>query len=303
MGFDWDDLRVFIAAARAGSATSAAQRLGLDATTVARRIAALETALKATLFVRARTGLQLTAAGGRLMQTALLAESAMNEVADLGQHDLIAGTIRISASEGFGSQILAPALVGLRSRYPGLSLELIANPGFLSPLTREVDMAITLSPPKSDRLLVEPLTEYELGLFASSDYLSGSGLPKDAEDLKHHQMVGYVQDQVYAPELLYLEEINAGLRAALASSSIRAQLQIISAGGGVGVLPCFMAAGLERVLAGEVRLKRRFWMATHRDVAMTARVRAVRDWLKRLVASQREILSPGRLSRVSARAR
>jgi DNA-binding transcriptional LysR family regulator len=302
MAFNWDDLRIFIAAARAGSATGAAERLGLDATTVGRRIAALETAIKATLFVRARTGLQLTAAGARLMQTALIAESTMNDVADVAQHDLIAGVIRVSASEGFGSQILAPALVDLKRSHPGLNLELIANPGFLSPLNREVDMAITLSPPKSDRLLVEPLTEYELGLYASCEYLSGLGRPKDTDDLKRHQMVGYVQDQVYAPELLYLEEINAALRPALASSSIRAQLQIISAGGGIGVLPCFMAAGLERVLAGQVRLMRRFWMATHRDVATTARVRAVRDWLKRLVAAQRGLLSPGGPSRASTRA-
>ncbi len=290
--FNWDDLRIFIVAARAGSAAAAAQRLGLDATTVGRRIAALESALKATLFVRSRAGLQLTATGVRLLETATLAETAMNEVAEAGRADLVAGTIRISASEGFGGQILAPALPDLRRRRPSLNLELIANPGFLSPLNREVDMAITLSAPQSPRLLVEPLTDYELGLFASADYLAEHRAPTSTAALTSHAMVGYVQDQIYAPELQYLEEIGAGLRTTLASSSLRAQRQIIAAGGGIGVLPCFMSEGLERILPSKVRLTRRFWISTHREVAATARVRTVRDWLKALVKDQRHLLSP-----------
>jgi DNA-binding transcriptional LysR family regulator len=290
--YNWDDLRIFIAAARAGSAVSAAQRLGLDATTVGRRIAALESALKATLFVRSRSGLQLTATGARLLETATLAETAMNEVAEAGRADLVAGTIRISASEGFGGQILAPALPDLRRRRPSLTLELIANPGFLSPLNREVDMAITLSAPQSPRLLVEPLTDYELGLFASAGYLAEHAAPTSVTDLTAHPMVGYVQDQIYAPELHYLEELGTGLRTTLASSSLRAQRQIIAAGGGIGVLPCFMSEGLQRVLASDVRLTRRFWISTHRDVAATARVHTVRNWLKALVHDQRRLLSP-----------
>lgn len=290
--FDWDDLRVFVAAARAGAATTAAQRLGLDATTVGRRIAALETALKATLFIRTRSGLQLTAAGARLLEVAAGAESAMNSVAELGESDAVAGTIRISASEGFGSRILAPALPDLRQRHPGLNVELIANPGFLSPLKREVDMAVTLSAPQSARLLVEPLTEYELGLFASADYLATHSTPLTADDLISCDLVGYVEDQIYAPELRYLEEINPGLRTRLASTSLRAQREIVAAGGGIGVLPCFLGEGLVRVLANEVRLLRRFWISTHRDVAGTARIRAVRNWMKHLVETRRELLWP-----------
>ena len=290
--FDWDDLRVFIAAARGGTTAAAAQRLGLDATTVGRRIAALESALKATLFIRTRSGLQLTATGARLLETAGSAEIAMNVAAEIAQADAVAGAVRISAPEGFGAQILAAALPGLSRRHPHLSIELIANPGLLSPLKREVDMAITLSAPLSTRLLVEPLTDYQLGLFAAPDYLAARGVPAAVEALSKHDLVGYVEDQIYAPELRYLEEINPALRTRLASSSLRAQRQMIGAGGGIGVLPCFMAAGLERVLAREVRLTRRFWISTHRDVAATARVRAVRNWLKALVQAERAVLVP-----------
>jgi DNA-binding transcriptional LysR family regulator len=290
--FDWDDLRVFIAAARAESATGAAQRLGLDASTVGRRIAALEASLKATLFVRSAKGLRLTASGARLLDAGLAAESAMNLAAEVGEHDIIGGAIRISASEGFGGRILAPALPQLRARHPGLSVELAANPGFMSPLRREVDMTVTLSEPTSRRLLIEPLTDYQLGLYASAAYLAQHGVPRSAGDLTGADLVGYIDDQIYAPELRYLDEVCPGLTPSLASSSINAQREMISAGGGIGVLPCFLAGGLVRVLPDKVCLTRRFWIATLSEVAATARVRAIRAWMKTLVEEQRALLSP-----------
>jgi DNA-binding transcriptional LysR family regulator len=285
--FDWDDLRVFIAAARAESATGAAHQLGLDASTVGRRIAALEASLKATLFVRSARGLRLTASGVRLLNAGLAVESAMNAAAEVGEQDIIGGAIRISAAEGFGGHVLAPALPRLRARHPGLSVELVANPGFMSPLRREVDMTVTLSEPTSRRLLIEPLTDYQLGLYASPGYLAEHGAPDCVDDLARASLVGYIDDQIYAPELRYLDEVAPGLTPNLASSSINAQRQMIAAGGGLGVLPCFLGEGLVRVLPAEVRLIRRFWIATLREVAATARVRAIRAWMKGLVEDQR----------------
>jgi DNA-binding transcriptional LysR family regulator len=290
--FDWDDLRVFIAAARAESATAAAQRLGLDASTVGRRIAALEASLKATLFVRSAKGLRLTASGARLLSAGLAVEAAMNAAVEVGEQDIIGGAIRISAAEGFGGKVLAPALPRLRERHPGLSVELVANPGFMSPLRREVDMTVTLSEPTSRRLLIEPLTDYQLGLYASTAYLAGHGAPEGVEDLGRASLVGYIDDQIYAPELRYLDEVHPGLTPNLASSSINAQREMIAAGGGIGVLPCFLGEGLVRILPAEVRLTRRFWIATLREVAGTARVRAIRAWMKGLVEDERGRLSP-----------
>jgi len=290
--FDWDDLRIFIAAARAESAAGAAQRLGLDASTVGRRIAALEASLKATLFIRSAKGLRLTATGARLLEAGLSAESAMNAAAEVGEQDIIGGAIRISASEGFGGRVLAPALPRLRARHPGLSVELVANPGFMSPLRREVDMTVTLSEPTSRRLLAEPLTDYQLGLYASSAYLAEHGAPDDVRALGRARLVGYIDDQIYAPELRYLDEIGPGLTPALASSSINAQREMIAAGGGMGVLPCFLGDGLVRLLPDQVRLTRRFWIATLREVAGTARVRAIRLWMKGLVEEEHGRLNP-----------
>ncbi len=290
--FDWDDLRIFLAAARAGSLAAAGQKLGIDTATVGRRIARLETALRATLLVRSRSGLQLTAAGAELLATGMEAEDAMERAARVAHPDVVAGTVRISAAEGFGSVIIAPALPALAAQRPGLRVELAASAGFLSPTRREVDMAITLSAPVAHRLVVEPLTRYQLALYASPDYLARRGAPARAEDLRDHQIVGYVADLIYAPELRYLDEVCPGLTPTLASSSIRAQQEMVAAGGGIGVLHCFMAEGLTRVLAGDVLLERRLWLSTHADVHDTARMRIVRHWLQALVQARQQQLAP-----------
>lgn len=289
--FDWNDVRVFIAVARAGSLGGAAGPLGMDAATVGRRVARLETALKATLIVRSSSGIQVTAAGAQLLQSGLEAELTMDAVARAARADTIAGTVRISAAEGFGGVILAPALARLHADRPGLRIELAASSGFLSPSRREVDMAITLSAPDAARLVVEPLTPYQLAVYAAPAYLQTREAPAHVDDLGDHDIVGYVDDLIYAPELRYLDEIKPGLRPHLASSSIRAQRDIIAGGGGIGVLPCFMAEGLERVLPG-VLLERRFWLSTHRDVHDTARLRAVRTWIRKLCTDHPERLSP-----------
>ena len=234
--FDWDDVRIFIEAARAGSLGRAAQRLGIDAATVGRRVSRLETTLKATLIVRSASGLQLTSAGAKFLDAVAVAESAMTAATEVGQQDSVGGTVRVSASEGFGAAILAPALPRLVEQRPDIRIELAANSGFLSPTRREVDLAVTLSPPDAARLWVKPLTSYQLALYASTDYLARAGAPLAVADLHRHDVVGYVDDLIYAPELRYLDEILPGLRPRLASSSIRAQREVIAAGGGVGVL-------------------------------------------------------------------
>lgn len=291
--FDWDDARVFAEAARSGTLARAAHRLGMDAATVGRRIARLETALKATLVVRARSGLNLTAAGSQFLEAVQSAERAMTEGEQAVRPDTLGGTVRISASEGFGTAILATALPRLLKEGRGLRVELAANSGFLSPTRREVDLAITLSQPDASRLVAEPLTDYQLALYAAPDYLAEHGAPSSIAQLNQHTITGYVEDLIYAPELNYLDEVSPGLHADLASSSIRAQQEIIASAGAIGVLPCFMAEGLTRILP-DVLLKRRFWLSIHRDLADTARIRTVTRWIRTLCDQQTARLNPYR---------
>ncbi|MDB5433043.1 MAG: LysR family transcriptional regulator [Caulobacter sp.] len=292
---DWDDLRVFLATARGGSFADAAQRLRMDATTVARRIQRLESGLTARLFVRSPRGLQLTATGAELMEASLAIEGAVDRVGAIEALAGATGVVRVSASEGFGAHVLAPAAPALLADRPGLSLELVANAGFLSASSREVDLAVTFAPPQNSRLVVERLTDYALGLYAAPGYLAKAGRPDTLEALRPHELVGYIDDLIYAPELRYLNDVLPGLRARTTSSSIRAQLELTRAGAGLCVLPHFMAAadpGLEPVLGDKVRLVRSFWMSVHRDLQDARRLRAVQAWLVETVAARQSSLMP-----------
>jgi DNA-binding transcriptional LysR family regulator len=244
------------------------------------------------LFVRSPSGIQLTAAGARLLAAATEAEAAMEAVSHAAESNVVGGTVRISASEGFGTAILAPALPALHAAHPTLRIELAAQPSFLSPTKREVDVVVTLAEPKGARVVVEPLTDYHLGLYASAAYLKRRGAPESLQELQEHDIVGYVDDLLYAEELRYLEAIAPNLRPKLSSSSIRAQHEIIANAGGIGVLPCFLVgASLKRVLPS-VRLTRRWWLGTHRDVVENARTKAVHRWLRQTVAARRAELMP-----------
>lgn len=290
--FDWDDLRFFLAAARSRSFQEAAEPLGCDRSTVARRIARLETSVKSTLFVRSAGELRLTASGLALLKIAIEAEGVMSSAAQLAQPGVVAGTVRISSAEGFGAAFLAPLLPGLLRARPGLRIELAALAGFLSASRREVDIAITLNAPTSTLLAVDPLTRYQLALYATPAYLDRVGTPASLDDLRAHALVGYMDDLIYAPELRYLDELAAGLRPTVASASLMAQRAIIANDGGIGVLPCFMSEGLQRVLADEVLIERRFWMSASTERSNTAPVRTVRNWIKEAVVEHKARLSP-----------
>ena len=295
--FNWDDLRIFLAAARRRSYQEAGGHAGLDPTTVGRRIARLETALRCTLFVRGPGGLTLTAAGQRLFEAASGIEGAAETIGETLGAESGMGVVRISSSEGFGTSVLAPALPELARKRPHLAIEMVANPGFYSPVTREVDLAITLGPPHDARLVVERLTEYRLALYAAPAYLKAAGRPETPADLTAHRLVGYIDDLLFAPELRYLDEVHPGLRAGLTSSSIRAQFEIIAAGGGIGILPSFLvarsASTVVPVLWDAVRIIRSFWISARRDVQETQRVRIIRAWIRDIVKKERGLLLPG----------
>lgn len=287
---DWDDLRVFLACARTGSFKDGAARLRLDPTTVARRVQRLEDELRTTLFVRSPRGLQLTAGGAELLEASHGVETAVDLVGAAETFTAATGVVRLSASEGFGAHVLAPAIPELLDSRPGLRLELVATAGFLSASSREADIAVTLAPPTSSRLAVERLTDYGLGLYGAPAYLDQAGRPRGVEDLSAHHLVGYIDDLLYAAELRYLSEIHPDLRVRATSSSIRAQLELTAAGAGLCVLPHFMAGAspaLEPVLPNAVQLTRTFWISVHRDLQETRRIRIVRDWLLATVAAEK----------------
>ena len=293
---NWDDLRIFLAVAKAGQISNAARMLRIDGTTVSRRLRRLERTIGQRLVEQTREGQVLTQHGEELLaRVERMAEEASSfGHSGLGQPGL-GGQVRLSVSEGFGSWFLAPRLPALVEEHPELTVELVASSGFLSPSKREADIAVMLSRPKAGPLIARKLSDYSLGLYASPDYLQETGQPQKRSDLAAgHRLVSYISDLLYAPELDYLNEVYSNLRATVTSSSINAQLQLISGGAGIGVLPCFMGdreARLNRVLPS-FRLTRSFWIVTHKDTHRLEKVRYLSNWLTRQVEQDRRVLLP-----------
>ena len=292
--FNWNDLRAFLAVARTARLTTAAARLGMDHTTVGRRIAALETGLGARLFDRSPQGYALTPHGERLMPTAERIESlALTAAADLGEADqAVTGVVRIGAPEGFGSYVLAPLMAPLAEHHPGLDIQLVAISGVLSLSKREADIAVTLSTPREGRLVSRKLTDYGLSLYAAPAYLDARPPIRTRADMAGQRFVGYIEDLLYSPELDYMQAPDVDIHVSVQSSNLIAQLQATLAGAGLCVLPDFIAAkqpGLVRVLPDAVHLERSLWLVVHADLKNLARIRVVTDMIAASVRADRDL--------------
>jgi len=290
---NWDDVRIFLAVARAGQILGAARRLGLNHATVSRRIAALEEAAGAKLFYRLTTGSELTPAGERLLAAAERMEadmiSARAEIA--GEGEEITGTVRIGAPDGFGVAFLAPRLWRLPARHPGLSVQLVPVPRSLSLSRREADIAITVDRPTEGRLVAAKLVDYSLGLYASKAYAAEHGLPESADALRDHRLVGYVPDLVFSPTLDYAAEVSEDWNAAFAVSSAMGQVEAVRAGAGIGILHSFIARKIGDLVsvpfAGPIR--RSYWLVYHESMRSTRRIQAAAAFIGEIVEEEREM--------------
>ncbi|SPH17678.1 HTH-type transcriptional regulator DmlR [Defluviimonas aquaemixtae] len=266
---DWDDLRIFLAVARAESLSGAGRLLKLDPATVGRRIAKLEETMAARLFARSPQGYALSGEGQRLMSHALRAEQAvaeaMEEVGTEGPG--LIGQVRLGAPDGSANYLLPQIVAGICDDHPGLEVQIVAQPRVVNLSKREADMAIAVSPPATGHLTVQKLTDYKLHLAASQAYLDRHPPIARIADLKHHRTIGYIDDLIFDKELDYQTE--AGMEAvALASNSVSVQFNWVRTGAGIAVVHDFAlpaAPGLVKVLPDQVSLTRSFYLIRHPD--------------------------------------
>jgi DNA-binding transcriptional LysR family regulator len=289
--FDWDDLRFFLAVARAGRLTAAARHLEADHTTVSRRISALEGALRAKLFERKPQGYSLTEQGERLLGLAEGMETqALAVASQVGGAGLaLSGTVRIGAPDGIGTYFLAPELGALAERHPSLTLQLVALPRTFSLSRREADIAITLEQPTEGRLVSRKLTDYRLRLYASRDYLARHGPMADLADLSGRTLVTYVADLIYSPVLDYFSGLEKYTARRYECASVVAQLEAVRAGVGVGILHDYAVRQFPELQAvlPEVSYLRTYWLVTHADLRTLRRVDEVYSFILSRVRANR----------------
>ena len=264
----WDDMRVFLAVARAESLSRAGPQLRMDAATVGRRIARLEAALGAVLFVKSPQGYALTDLGARMRDYAAEAETALSQAVEETQGDKIGltGQIRIGAPDGAANYLLPQVCSAIGAANPGLEIQILALPRVVNLSKREADMALTVSRPQAGRLTVQKVSDYRLHLAAPHAVNISS-----IKDLKGMRIVGYIPDMIFDKELDYLGELGAdGVQ--IASNSVAVQVMALRAGASaaqtscVGIVHDFalpFVPELKRVLVDAVSLTRSFYLVRH----------------------------------------
>lgn len=290
-----DDLRYLAAVADAGRLVAAARNLGVDHSTVSRRLHALESALGTRLIGRGADGWVLTDEGrvvaehARTIQDAV--ERAARSVGSVAPDDL-RGTIRVVAADGFGTRFVTPALTTLRRYNPDLQVELLTGAQYLSVRQANFDVAIIIGEPPKSRLYMERLCGYDSAFFASEGYLAERGDPGSVDELVKHPLI-YLVDSLERVRELDLSAYVPGAAVDFASTNIFALLEATRQGGGVGLLPRFMAETapeLRRVSAPVSPDRVDVTLVIRREVLNRRDVHAVRLALHREVSNRRDEL-------------
>lgn len=300
---DWDHYRVFLAVARGGQLSGAARRLGVNHTTVARRLDALEAELGTALFERRPTGCVLTEAGERLIPVAERIEMATRAATTaISSGDAEAyGTVRVGAPDGLGNSFLARELGRFAAGHPGITVELVPLPVKFSVSRREADLVVELGRPTTGRLVATKLVDYTLGVYAAGSYIAEHGQPASLDDLAHHLLVTGIDDYNYSSALDYAATLQAYARRLYRCAGATSQLEAIRAGAGVGVLHDFVAVeteGLVRILP-DVGFDRAYWLVSHPEATSIAAISACQRFLVETFRQQRRYFRPNGVSRVS----
>lgn len=296
-----DDLMYFLALARAGRLVVAAGRLGVSHTTVSRRVTNLEGAVGYRLFDRTSSGWIVTDAGRRLLDEAVRVENVAYEaLASLDRRNsLPSAPVRLVAPEAIGVAMLSPWSVLLRARLPNVLLELVTSTKAQESAHRQFDLAITLRERSGHQVLTRRLTDYALGLYASTAYLQHRGEPTSVAALREFEFTWYIESLQEISELRLLGHVIKEPNLAFQSTNVLAQQAAVANGGGIGLLPCFVGdsdARLTRILP-QVEVQRTYWLKVHRDSARVKHVLRTADELCDLAtANSPTFLPPGHMS-------
>lgn len=288
---DWDALRVFREVAETLSMSGAATRLGESPPTVSRKIDELERSLGVEVFSRSTRGVALTPAGQQVLRyvhaMAEAAEALHRETASLGTD--VSGTITLGTGDGLGPYWIAPRLAQFHAEQPRVQVRMIVNDGVPDLEAGDVDVAITFTDPRHSNVISHKLGVQHYVGFASKDYLAKYGKPDSLFEYHKHRCIlhtSYVnQVEHWAPRM---SELRKMIDFAFITNSGTAITESCATGGGIGILPSYMAKLDSRLVALELPeiAPIRFWIAYTERVRRLAQGKALIDWLRRLFDTQ-----------------
>ncbi|WP_269792827.1 LysR family transcriptional regulator [Stenotrophomonas sp. Iso1] len=280
--FDWENMRHFLAVARVGTLSGAARVMGVDHATVSRRLAALEAELQVTLVERLPRACHLTALGVKIHQKAMTMEAAALAVERSAQasHTPLAGKVTLSAPPVLVAHLLARRLAAFCDQYPDIQLSVSAQWQQVSLSRREADVALRLVRPKESDSVVRKLADMPFALYASAGY-AAKRRPED------WSFIAFDAQFADMPQQHWLLQIAAGRAVGCELSDISGHLSAAQGGAGVAALPCFLGdhtAGLVRLEHEGQAFSRDIWLVVHRDLRRAAPIRAVMDFIAKIVS-------------------
>jgi DNA-binding transcriptional LysR family regulator len=296
---DWNDLRHFLAVIRHGSTISAAKALGVNQSTVHRRLGELERRLGRRLVERHPTGYRLTELGEQLRPLAERVEIAVQDLERCAASSDVelAGTVRVTCPESVGYRMMkTPLLDAFHLRYPGLRVELIMVDRVLDLAKGEADVAIRTAPPQDDALVSRKLADVPWAVFASRSYVDRHGQPERLEDINKHAVIGFDGASAGHPAARWLKSVAPDACVAARCTGTPALVRAVRSGAGLAPLPIPALddePDLVQVLGPDPVLTLQFYLVFHRDLQRTPRVRAFCDFLAEETKTFRQLLVGG----------
>jgi DNA-binding transcriptional LysR family regulator len=289
---DWDDLRFFLAVARKGTLSAAAQELRCTQTTVGRRLATLEARLGVRLLNRTPRGYVATPAGESIREHVehIEAEAAAVEHIVAGRDARLEGKVTVTCIESIANNILAPCFARLHQDYPEVVIELLPPDRHVSLARREADISIHHVRPKQREIVIRRIGSIAFGVYASPDYLERFGTPNFADGCAGHRILSLPDQFCDLPQMQWLASLTTKARVVLKTGSYESRLHSLLAGDGMAYLPRFHGdevAGLSRIegtptAAPVVDI----WLAVHKDNRNVRRIRAIIDAIAEAVSGR-----------------
>jgi DNA-binding transcriptional LysR family regulator len=289
-----DDLLVLLAVGRSGRYNTAAEELGLNHTTISRRIAALEESVGGRLLARVAGGWELTDLGREALAAAEAVESAVRSLSTDPQGSrALEGVVRISATDGFSAYIAAPAAAQVQRSHPKVAVEIVAATRRATQQRSGLDIEVVVGEPQVHRAEAIRLGDYCLGLYGARRYLDDHGPPKSIEDLGRYPLVYFIDSMLQVDDLDLAPNFAPAMRESVTSTNVFVHVEATRAAAGIGLLPCFMADrhdDLVRVLPEAVAVQLSYWLVTRPETLRRPEVAAFVEAISARVVDQRDVL-------------
>lgn len=294
---DWDDLRTFLAISRYGTLSAASRALGVQQSTMGRRLTAMEERVGARLLTKTPRGYVLTPAGEAVLGNVerMEGEALAAERLITGQDVRLEGRIRLTCVESLAVTILSPVLAAFHAQYPGISVDVITDVRALNLARREADVALRFAPPSQGDVAVRKVAQTATGVYASPEYLTRRGIPDFAAGTPGHSIIQTDEDLLELPEMAWFSGLMRDANVALRSNSRLLHVAAAEAGLGMACLMRYLGDAsmrLQRVPTPSVPPTRTLWLVVHNDIRHMPRIRALTDFLTQGLKKSAPVLDP-----------